>query len=130
MICQYLSFHGTKLFTTFEGGAIITKDEELKKRIDFLKNFGFADEVTVIAPGINGKMNEFQSVIGLLSLDIIDEEIAKRKKVTLAYFKHFENVKGIKVFDNFNGYEYNYSYFPILIDEKTFGVSREKVMKS
>ena len=75
-----LSFHGTKLFTTFEGGAIIIKDEKLKERIDYLKNFGFADELTVIAPGINGKMNEFQSAIGLLSLEIVDEEIAKRKK--------------------------------------------------
>lgn len=122
-----LSFHGTKLFTTFEGGAIITKDPELKKRIDFLKNFGFANEVTVIAPGINGKMNEFQAAIGLLSLDIIDEEIEKRKKAALTYFKHFENVKGIRVFDKFNGYDYNYSYFPILVDESVHGINREKV---
>ena len=75
-----LSFHGTKLFTTFEGGAIITADEKLKKRIDFLKNFGFADEVTVVGPGINGKMNEFQAVIGLLGFEIVDEEIKNQKK--------------------------------------------------
>lgn len=122
-----LSFHGTKLFTTFEGGAIISKDEKLKKRIDYLKNFGFADEVTVIAPGINGKMNEFQSVIGLLSLEIVEEEIANRKKVAETYFELLKNVKGIKFFNFFEDYEYNYSYFPILIDEKEFGVSREKV---
>lgn len=122
-----LSFHGTKLFSTFEGGAIITKDEKLKKRIDYLKNFGFADELTVIAPGINGKMNEFQSVIGLLSLEIVGEEITKRKKVTETYFELLKNIKGIKVFDDFNGYEYNYAYFPVLIDEIEFGASRERV---
>ncbi len=122
-----LSFHGTKLFTTFEGGAIICKDEKLKKRIDYLKNFGFADELTVIAPGINAKMNEFQSVIGLLSLEIVEEEIKNRKKVAETYFELLDGVKGIRVFNNFEDYAYNYSYFPILIDEKEFGVSREKV---
>ena len=122
-----LSFHGTKLFNTFEGGAIITKDEKLKKRIEFLKNFGFADELTVIAPGINGKMNEFQSAIGLLSLEIVDEEIGNRKKVAETYFELLKDVKGIKTFDSFNGYEYNYAYFPILINEKEFGASRERV---
>lgn len=122
-----LSFHGTKLFTTFEGGAIISKDEKLKKRIDFLKNFGFADELTVIAPGINAKMNEFQSVIGLLSLEIVEEEIAKRRKVAETYFEFLKDIKGIKFFDKFDSFEYNYAYFPILIDEKEFGVSREKV---
>jgi len=122
-----LSFHGTKLFTTFEGGAIISKDEKLKKRIDYLKNFGFADELTVIAPGINGKMNEFQSVIGLLSLEIVEEEIANRKKAAEIYFEMLNGVKGIKVFDKFEDYEYNYAYFPVLIDEEEFGRSREKV---
>lgn len=122
-----LSFHATKLFTTFEGGAIISKDERLKKRIDFLKNFGFANEVTVVAPGINAKMNEFQSVIGLLSLEIVEEEIAKRKKVAETYFELLKDIKGIRVFNNFDNYDYNYSYFPILIDEAEFGYSREKV---
>lgn len=122
-----ISFHATKLFTTFEGGAIIVKDEKLKKRIDFLKNFGFADEVTVVAPGINAKMNEFQSVIGLLSLEIVEEEIAKRKKVAETYFELLRDIKGISVFDNFDDYDYNYSYFPVLIDEAEFGCSREKV---
>lgn len=122
-----LSFHGTKLFTTFEGGAIITKDEQLKKRIDFLKNFGFADEITVIAPGINGKMSEFQSAIGLLSLEIVEEEIRNRKKVTELYRKLLKNIKGVKFFDDIPNVESNYAYFPILIDEKEFGVSREHV---
>jgi len=122
-----LSFHGTKLFTTFEGGAIISKDEKLKKRIDYLKNFGFADELTVIAPGINGKMNEFQSVIGLLSLEIVEEEIANRKKAAEKYFELLREVNGIKVFDNFEDYKYNYAYFPVLIDEEIFNASRENV---
>lgn len=122
-----LSFHGTKLFTTFEGGAIISKDEKLKKRIDFLKNFGFADELTVIAPGINAKMNEFQSAIGLLSLEIVEEEIEKREKVAKTYFELLKNVKGIKVFDKFDSFKYNYAYFPIFIDEEEFGASREKI---
>lgn len=122
-----LSFHGTKLFTTFEGGAVITKDEKLKKRIDFLKNFGFADEVTVIAPGINGKMNEFQSVIGLLSLEIVEEEIANRKKVAETYFDLLDGIKGIKMFKEFDGFDYNYAYFPVLINEEESGISREEL---
>lgn len=122
-----LSFHGTKLLTTFEGGAIISKDEKLKKRIDFLKNFGFADEVTVIAPGINGKMNEFQAVIGLLSLEIVEQEIENRKKVARRYLENLNNINGIKTFTLPEDVTYNYSYFPILIDENKFGVSREIV---
>lgn len=122
-----LSFHGTKLFNTFEGGAIITKDEKLKSRIDFLKNFGFADELTVIAPGINAKMNEFQSIMGLLSLEIVGTEIVNRKKVAETYFDILRGVKGITIFDNFDGYEYNYAYFPVLINKEEFGVSREDV---
>ena len=122
-----LSFHGTKLFTTFEGGAIITKDTNLKKRIDFLKNFGFADEVTVVAPGINGKMNEFQAVIGLLSLEIVNEEIRNRKKIANRYRELLKDIKGIKFFNDITGVEHNYAYFPILINEKEFGASREMV---
>src|SRR5664279_2930735 len=76
-----LSFHATKVFTTFEGGAIISPDEKTKKHIDYLKNFGFADEVTVVAPGINGKMNEFQAALGLLQLKYIDQAIARRKEI-------------------------------------------------
>jgi dTDP-4-amino-4,6-dideoxygalactose transaminase len=122
-----LSFHGTKLFTTFEGGAIITKDKKLKERIDFLKNFGFADEVTVIAPGINGKMNEFQAAFGLLELEIVDEEISNRKNIYKHYIERLRKVKGLTVFKEFQEVKHNYSYFPVLIDEKEFGISREKV---
>ena len=122
-----LSFHGTKIFTTFEGGAIVTKDKKLKERIDFLKNFGFADEVTVVAPGINGKMSEFQAVIGLLSLEIVGDEIAKRKKVAEGYRKKLKGIKGIKPFIDSDYLQHNYAYFPVLIDEKKFGRSREEV---
>ncbi len=122
-----LSFHGTKLFTTFEGGAIITRDEKLKKRIDFLKNFGFADEVTVVGPGINGKMNEFQAAVGLLGLQIVQDEISKRKSVAEAYHKRLDGVRGIKTYAAPDEVSYNYAYFPILIDEEEFGASRDEV---
>jgi dTDP-4-amino-4,6-dideoxygalactose transaminase len=122
-----LSFHGTKLFTTFEGGAIITKDEKLKKRIDFLKNFGFADEVTVVGPGINGKMNEFQAAVGLLSLEILQEEIEKRKTIAEIYDKNLNSVKGITTFDVPADVFYNHAYFPILVSKAEFGASRDTV---
>jgi len=122
-----LSFHGTKLFTTFEGGAIVTKDKELKERIDILKNFGFVDETTVIDTGINGKMNEFQAVIGLLNLETVKQEIEDRKKNAKVYYELLQNVEGITCFNNFEDYEYNYAYYPILIDKNKFGATRDDV---
>ena len=122
-----LSFHGTKLFTTFEGGAIVTKDSTLKKRIDFLKNFGFADEVTVVGPGINGKMNELQAAVGLLGLEIVGDEIVKRRSIAQTYRSCLDLVKGIATFEPPGDVSYNYSYFPILVDEEEFGVSRDEV---
>lgn len=122
-----LSFHATKVFTTFEGGAIICKDEATKKRIDFLKNFGFAGETTVVAPGINAKMNEFQAALGLLQLKHINESIEKREIVADTYRKLLRGVDGIRFLDDIEGVKHSYSYFPILIDEENFGVSRDKV---
>ncbi len=122
-----LSFHGTKLFTTFEGGAIITRDEKLKKRVDFLKNFGFADEVTVVGPGINGKMNEFQAALGLLGLDEVRGEIERRRTVAQAYLKNLDRVPGIRTFGHPENVSHNFSYFPILIDFQKFGASRDEV---
>jgi len=90
-----LSFHATKVFNTIEGGAIISPDAKTKKRIDFLKNFGFADETTVIAPGINAKMNEIQSAFGLLQLKYVDEQIKKRQEVAYHYRKNLENINGL-----------------------------------
>ncbi|MGQ9472616.1 MAG: DegT/DnrJ/EryC1/StrS family aminotransferase [Candidatus Caldatribacteriaceae bacterium] len=122
-----LSFHATKLFTTFEGGAIVCHEEKLKKRIDYLRNFGFADEVTVVAPGINAKMNEFQSVIGLLNLKLVEEEIQKRKIIAKLYRSMLGETPGIRVLEEIDGVDHNYAYFPIFIDQKEFGVSRDKV---
>ena len=122
-----LSFHATKVFTTFEGGAIIARDETTKKRIDFLKNFGFAGETTVVAPGINAKMNEFQAALGILQLKYIEEAIEKRKKVAEAYKERLYNIKGLRLLNDIEGVKHSYSYFPILIDEEEFGLSRDEV---
>ena len=122
-----LSFHATKVFNTFEGGAIICRDEATKKRIDFLKNFGFAGETTVVAPGINAKMNEFQAALGVLQLKYVDKAIADRKHVASIYRDQFKSVDGIKCLDALENVKHNYAYFPILIDEKEFGKSRDGV---
>lgn len=122
-----LSFHATKVFNTAEGGAVVTDDKKLKERIDYLKNFGFANEVTVVAPGINGKMNELQAAYGLLQLEIVDKEIALRKKIARFYREQLKDIPGITLFPEQEGITYNYSYFPMLIDEKTFGCSRDRL---
>lgn len=122
-----LSFHATKVFNTIEGGAIICHDAKTKKRIDFLKNFGFADEVTVIEPGINAKMNELQAAYGLLQLKYINENIAKRKTVAEMYRKEFFHVPGIGYLNDMESVAHSYSYFPILIDEKIYGESRDEL---
>jgi dTDP-4-amino-4,6-dideoxygalactose transaminase len=120
-----LSFHGTKIFTTFEGGAIICHDEKTKKRIDYLKNFGFADETTVVAPGINAKMNEFQAAIGLLQLKYIDKVIEERKNLILRYRKLLNDVAGIYFIVEKESVTYNYAYFPVFVDENKFGKKRD-----
>jgi dTDP-4-amino-4,6-dideoxygalactose transaminase len=110
-----LSFHATKVFNTFEGGAIICPDAKTKQRIDYLKNFGFSDEITVTAPGINGKLNEFQSALGLLQLRHVHADIEARKKITQTYLRKLHNVAGITCFASQAGVTPNYSYFPILV---------------
>ncbi|MCD4832930.1 MAG: DegT/DnrJ/EryC1/StrS family aminotransferase [Bacteroidales bacterium] len=123
-----LSFHATKPFNTMEGGAIISHDEKTKKRIDYLKNFGFADEVTVMAPGINSKMNEMQAALGLLQLKHYEEYIAKRKAISDLYRKELNSVKGIEMIPEHEGVSnYNYPYFPVLVDEKMYGKTRDKL---
>ncbi len=122
-----LSFHATKVFTTFEGGAIICHDETTKKRIDFLKNFGFAGETTVVAPGINAKMNEFQAALGILQLKYIDQSIQKRKEIAEYYSKRLRDLPGISFFEDIPEVRHNYQYFPIVIDENTFGKSRDDI---
>jgi len=122
-----LSFHATKVFNTIEGGAIICHDEKTKQQIDYLKNFGFAGETIVIAPGINAKMNEVQAAFGLLQLKHIDENIAKRKSITDFYKKSLSNVEGVKIIDGEAGIELTYSYFPIFIDENAYGKTRDEL---
>ncbi|MDX9694886.1 MAG: DegT/DnrJ/EryC1/StrS family aminotransferase [Bacteroidales bacterium] len=123
-----LSFHATKVFNTFEGGAIISHDEKTKKRIDYLKNFGFVDEITVTAPGINSKMNELQAAFGLLQLKDLKTNIKKRKEIAVRYNQGLMNIKGITLFKEFPGTEdYNYAYYPIFIDENEYGKTRDEL---
>lgn len=120
-----VSFHATKVFNTFEGGAIISPDYKTKKRIDKLKNFGFVDEVTVIAAGINGKMSEFNAALGLLQLKHIDQAIRKRAMIDQLYRELLQNVKGITFLKNDVEVK-NYSYFPILINSD-YPISRDQL---
>jgi len=120
-----LSFHATKVYNTVEGGALICRDEATKKRIDYLKNFGFAGETTVVAPGINSKMDEIRAAYGLLNLKQVDEAIAKRKHVAELYREALKNVSGIRFLNDIEGVRHNYSYFPIFITEKEYGISRD-----
>lgn len=120
-----LSFHATKVYNTVEGGALVCHDAQTKQRIDYLKNFGFANETTVVAPGINGKMDELRAAYGLLSLKHVDEAISKRKEVALRYREALQQVKGITFFEDKPGVKHNYSYFPIFINEKEYGMSRD-----
>lgn len=122
-----LSFHATKVFNTFEGGAIVCNDEATKKRIDYLKNFGFAGETTVIAPGINAKMNEVQAAFGLLQLKYMDDVIEKRRLIASTYNASLGAVKGIRIMNELPGVKSNHSYYPILIDENEYGKSRDEV---
>ena len=122
-----LSFHATKLFHTLEGGAIVTNDRKLKERVDFLKNFGFADEVTVVAPGINAKMNEFQACFGLLQLEEIDTQIQKRKTIVHYYRESLQGIPGVILIPDKKAVRHNYQYFPVLIDKKQLGRSRDDV---
>jgi dTDP-4-amino-4,6-dideoxygalactose transaminase len=125
-----LSFHATKVYNTIEGGAIVCPDEKTKFRIDHLRNFGFTGETTVIEPGINAKMNELQSAFGILQLKYVDDCIARRKKATLIYREHLSGIKGISFLNDIHGVQHNYSYFPILIDESKFGLSRDGLYES
>ncbi len=122
-----LSFHATKVFNTFEGGALVTNSPKMKQRIDYLRNFGFKDEVTVIAPGMNGKVDEMRSAFGLLQLKHVDEEIAKRKKVADVYRKNLKNIPGIRILHDLPGIQHNYGYFPILVDSTTLGITRDQL---
>lgn len=119
-----LSFHATKVFNTFEGGAIVCPDVKTKQRIDYLKNFGFADEVTIMAPGINGKMSEINAAFGLLQLKHVDVAIERREKIDDLYRKKLSDVKGITCLPIPSNTVRTFSYFPILV-ENDYPLSRD-----
>lgn len=122
-----LSFHATKVYNTIEGGALVMHDEKTKQRIDYLKNFGFAGEITVVAPGINSKMDEVRAAYGLLNLRKVDAAIAARQKVAVSYRDFLRGVEGVSFFDDMPGVRHNYSYFPIFIDAEKFGMTRDEL---
>ena len=122
-----LSFHATKVYNTIEGGAMVMHDETTKKRIDYLKNFGFAGEVTVVGPGINSKMDEMRSAYGLLNLKQVDAAIKARHQVAIKYRESLREVEGITFFDDMPGVKHNYSYFPIFIDAEKYGMTRDEL---
>ena len=131
-IAQYgdlsvLSFHATKVFNTIEGGAIICPNEKTKQRIDYLKNFGFAGETTVVAPGINGKMDELRASYGLLELRYVKAAIEKRGEVSKHYRKALKDIAGISYMEDVVGVKSNNSYFPIFVSKEKYGKSRDEL---
>lgn len=122
-----LSFHATKVYNTIEGGALVMHDEQTKKRIDYLKNFGFAGETEVVAPGINSKMDEMRAAYGLLNLKQVDAAIEVRRQVAAKYREALSNVDGITFFDDMPGVKHNYSYFPIFVDAEKYGMTRDEL---
>lgn len=122
-----LSFHATKVFNTAEGGALVTTDRKLKQRIDYLKNFGFANEVTVVAPGTNGKMNELQAALGLVQLRHVNAEIERRRVIDEIYRQELANVPGIRVMAPPANATRNHAYFPVFVDETRYALSRDRL---
>ena len=122
-----MSFHATKVYNTAEGGALIMKDAETKKRVDYLKNFGFAGETEVVAPGINSKMDEIRAALGLLNLKQVDGAIEKRHQVAIRYREALRNVKGVRFFDDMLGVKHNFSYFPIFVNAEEYGMTRDEL---
>ena len=122
-----LSFHATKVYNTLEGGALITHDEQTKRRIDYLKNFGFAGETEVVAPGINSKVDEVRCAYGLLNLKQVDAAISERRKVAEKYREAFRDVPGIRFFDDMPCVRHNYGYFPIFVDAAQYGMTRDEL---
>lgn len=122
-----LSFHATKVYNTVEGGALVMHDAETKKRIDYLKNFGFANEVTVVGPGINSKMDEIRAAYGLLNLRQVDAAIEARHQVAIKYREALRDVEGITFFDDMPGVKHNYPYFPIFVDAEKYGMTRDEL---
>ena len=122
-----LSFHATKVYNTLEGGALVMHDAETKKRIDYLKNFGFAGETEVVAPGINSKVDEVRAAYGLLNLRQVDSAIEARHKVAIKYREALRPVEGITFMDDMPGVRHNYSYFPIFVNAEKYGMTRDEL---
>ena len=122
-----LSFHATKVYNTLEGGAMVMQDAKTKQRIDYLKNFGFAGETEVVAPGINSKMDEVRAAYGLLNLKQVDAAIEARHQVAIKYREALKDVPGIEYWDDLPGVKHNYSYFPIFVHEKEYGMTRDEL---
>lgn len=122
-----LSFHATKVYNTVEGGALVCHDEKTKKRIDYLKNFGFAGETEIVAPGINGKMDEVRAAFGLLNLKQVDVAIEARRQVAIRYRDALREVPGISFMEDMPGVRHNYSYFPIFVDAEKYGMTRDEL---
>jgi dTDP-4-amino-4,6-dideoxygalactose transaminase len=122
-----LSFHATKVFNTAEGGALATTDPKLKQRIDFLKNFGFADEVTVVAPGTNGKMNELQAALGVVQLRHVDAAISERRDIAALYRSRLSDVPGIRLLPESQNVTSNFAYMPIFVDDTIYPMSRDEL---
>jgi len=122
-----LSFHATKVYNTIEGGALVMHDEKTKRRIDYLKNFGFAGETEVVAPGINSKMDEIRAAYGLLNLRLVDACIEARHQAAIRYREALRNVEGITFMDDMPGVKHNYSYYPIFVDAEKYGMTRDEL---
>lgn len=122
-----LSFHATKVYNTIEGGALVCHTKEMKQQIDYLKNFGFEDEVTVVGPGINGKMDEMRSAYGLLNLRQVDAAIEARHQVAIRYREALRDVSGIRVLEDIPGVRHNYAYFPVFVNAEEYGMTRDEL---
>ena len=120
-----LSFHATKVYNTIEGGALVTRSAEQKQHVDYLKNFGFADETVVVAPGINSKMDEIRAAYGLLNLKQVEGAIAHRRDIARLYRRELADVNGIRCLQDMDGVVHNYAYFPVFVNEKEYGMSRD-----
>lgn len=125
-----LSFHATKVFNTAEGGALVTGDPKLKQRIDYLKNFGFADEVTVVAPGTNGKMNELQAALGIVQLRHVDEALSERRRIAAAYRARLASIPGIRILPPAPSFVENAAQMPIFVDEGKYPMTRDRLYET
>ncbi len=125
--CEVFSFHATKVFNTFEGGAITTNDSQLAEKLRLMRNFGFAEEDRVIHLGINGKMAEINAAMGLTNLNSLENFIAHNKRNYQAYKKGLNSVNGIRLIEYKEAHANNFHYIIIEIEEEQFGHSRDKL---